>query len=257
MADIDGQLGIRSRQDGLDERVLVKINDATNPDAAGAGQAVSDGKSHTRIHGSDSDGTDQEALLSQEGHVQSNGDYDVTNNKRPSSQGLIVSDRSASTDETTMNKRPTAVLGNDDKVAIDFAISDSSGNRIDEENPLAVFLAENPGDEITDFDQSAAVASDASTNHDYVVSAGLAFKNLNISATSTGYAKFELQIEDGVGVGTYTTKQVLFNSPSNSNVSFDLKKPQSFLAGVTIRLIKTNLDNKAQDLYSTINGIEA
>ena len=255
MADIDGQVGVRSRQDGLDERVLVKLQDATDPGGVGKGTVVSDGKAHARIHASDSDGADKEVLLSQEGHVQSNGDYDAVNNKRPSSQGLIASDRSAAPGETTMNKRPTAIVGNDDKVAVDVAISDSAGNRFDNNNPLPVFLTEDPGTEIENFNTGSAIASEASSNHDYTVSATNELRKLHVMASSTGYAKFELQIESAPISGIFNTKAVQFNSPSNNNIEFKFRSPAVIPTGVIIRIIRTNLENKAQDLYSTINGV--
>lgn len=256
MADYDSQLPVRSEADGADERVLIKIQDGDNPGGANETMTVSEKKAHIRKFAKDSDGNDVEELLSQEGHSLTNGDYDAATNKRPSSNGLIASDRSAAPDETTMNQRPTAVAGNDDKVAMDVAISDSSGNRIDEDNPLAVYQAENPGAEIEDFDEAVDIASDATSNHDYTVSASVEFRHLNVEASASGKAKFELQIEDGAGAGTFTTSGVKFNSTANPNVEFKLKKPKAVDTGVIIRLIKTNLDNQPQSIYSTINGVE-
>ena len=202
----------------------------------------------------DSDAADQQVLLSQEGHVQSNGDYDATNNKRPSSQGLIVSDRNASPSESTMNQRPSAVAGNDNKVAMDVAISDSSGNRFDENNPLPVYNTANPGTEINDYDQATAIAKDAVDNHDYTIAATTEFRSLEVHASASGKARFELQIETGVGAGTYDTAMVKFNSTSNNNVEF--KYTSAIQTGRIIRVARTNLDNQNQDLYSQIIGIE-
>lgn len=254
MSDVNGSLPIKSKADGTDERVLIKIQDGDTPGGASETMTVSEKKAHVRIHGKDSDGTDKEALLSQEGHIQSNGDYDATNNKRPSSQGMIASDRDASPSETTMNKRPTAVSGDDDKVAMDVAISDSQGNRIDENNPLAVYQAESPADEVDEYDEAADIAKDASANHDYTVTALKTFKSIEFVGSSAGLAKFELQIETGVGAGTYTTVATRFNSVSNPQARGKYKK--SVPAGIIVRVVKTNLDNQATDLYSEIKGLE-
>ncbi len=251
--DYNSQLPVRSKDD-LDERVLIKIQDGDNPSGANETMTVSEKKAHVRSHGSDSDGNDQEVLLSQEGHTQSNGDYDAATNKRPSSQGLIASDRAAAPDETTMNKRPTAVAGDDDKVAMDVAISDSQGNAITEANPLPVYAAESPGDEIDDFNDADAVAKDATANHDYTVTALKTFKAIGIPCSASGKARFELQIEDGVGAGTFTGVAVGFNSTANPNLVLEYKK--SVAAGIIIRVAKTNLDNQAQSLYSQIQGVE-
>lgn len=253
MADFNSQLPIRSKDD-LDERVLVKVQDGDNPDGGNETMTVSEKKAHVRIHAKDSDDEDQQVLLSQEGHVQSNGDYDASTNKRPSSQGLITSDRSASPDETTMNKRTTSVVGNDDKVALDVAISDSSGNRIDQNNPLPIFFSEDPATDIENFDQAANVAKNASANHDYVTTSE--FRALNAEGSSAGLAKFELQKETAVGSGNFDTIMVKFNSTASPNVVFAHKSPAPIASGITIRIVKTNLDNQATDLYSLINGKE-
>jgi hypothetical protein len=253
MADYNSQLPIRSKDDS-DERVLTKIQDGADPAGVGKTMEVSETKAHVRTHGKDSDGTDRETLHSQEGHIQSNGDYDASTNKRPSSQGVIVSDRSSSPAETTMNKRPTAVVGNDDKVALDVSISDSQGNRIDENNPLATYLAESPAEEVDEYDAAANIAKDATANHDYTVTAAKDFKSIEAKGSSSGWAKFELQVETGVASGSFNTVDTQFNSTSNPNVELDYKKKVG--AGIRVRVAKTNLDNQATDLYSKIKGLE-
>lgn len=253
MSDINSQLPVRSVDD-VDERVLIKIQDGDSPGAAGSTVQVSESKAHVRNHGKDSDGTDREALMSQEGHTQSNGDYDATTNKRPSSQGLIVSDRDASPSETTMNKRPTAVSGDNDKVAQDVAISDSDGNHIGEDNPLPVYMAESPADEIDEYDVSSALAKGASANHDYTVTALKSLKKVEAEGSASGLAKFEFQVETGPAAGTFNTVMTKFNSAANPNVMFKYKK--TVAAGVIVRMVKTNLDNQAQDIYSQIRGDE-
>lgn len=256
MSDYNSQLPVRSKQD-LDERVLIKVQDGASPGGANATLSVTENKAHVRNFGVDSDANDVQLLLSQEGHVLTNGDYDAANNKRPSSQGLIVSDRDAAPSETTMNKRPTAVAGDNNKVAIDVAISDSSGNHFSDTNPLPVYVTENdPGTEVTDFDEAVDTAAAGSTNHDYTVTAAKQFRALNVEASASGKAKFELRIETAAGAGTFTTIGVQFNSTANPNVKFELKKPVPVAAGVIIRLVKTNLDEQAQSIYSTINGVE-
>jgi hypothetical protein len=254
MADYDSSLPIRTEADGTDERLHSKLVDYTDPGGTDKQLEISEKKAHVRNHSKDSDGNDQEQLLSQEGHSLTNGDYDATNNKRPSSQGLITSDRSASPAETTMNKRPTAVAGDNDKTALDCAISDSDGNHFGENNPLAVYLAESPAEEIVDYNESVDIAKDATGNHDYTVTALKSLKSIEAFGSASGKARFELQIETGVGAGTFTTAMVKFNSTAEPNVSFKYKK--AVAAGVIVRLAKTNLDNQAQSLYSQIMGVE-
>jgi len=254
MADYDSQLPVRSKADGTDERVLVKHQDGDDPSGVGRTAEVSEKKSHVRNFSKDSDGVDQEVLLSQEGHTQSNGDYDATTNKRPSSQGLVVSDRDASPDETTMNLRPTAVVGESDSVCQDIALHDANGQAIDEDNPLAVYVAESPADEIDEYSQSASVAKDATANHDYTVSAAKKLKSIEAEASGSGLGKFELQVETAPASGIYNTIMTKFNSTANPNVEFKYRK--SVATGVIVRVAKTNKDNQPQDLYSQIRGLE-
>jgi hypothetical protein len=251
--DFDGAAPIRSNADGLDERVLVKIQDGANPGAAGSTVKVSEEKVHNRPHNKDSDGTDREVLVSQEGHSLTNGDYDGTLNKRPSSQGLIVSDRDASPSESTMNKRPTAVVGESDSVCLDISLKDHLGNAYDEDNPLATYLAESPAEEVDDYDD-ADTAVDATSNHDYVVTALKDLKSIEVPCSSSGDAKFELLLETAVASGVYITVATSFTSKHKQDAKLTYKKKVA--AGITVRIAKRNDDNKLQALYSQIQGLE-
>lgn len=253
MADYDSQLPVRSKQDA-DERVQVKLMDYTTPEGADAQLEITEKSASVKPFGKDSDGNKVQQLVSQEGHALTNGDYDATNNKRPSSQGMILSDRDASPSESTMNKRPTAVSGDNDKVAVDVAISDSNGNHITESNPLPVYQADNPADEVSDYDQAVDTAKDGSTNHDYTVTALKTLKKLEVKCTASGAAKFDLQIETGVGAGTFTTVATTFISASKQEDT--MKYPKSVAAGLIVRVVKTNRDNSTQDVYTQIMGAE-
>ena len=254
MADYDSSLPIRSEADGTDERVHVKLVDYTDPSGVGNQAQISEGKVHVRNHGIDPAGDDVEVLLSEQGHTQSNGDYDAATNTRPSSQGLIASDRDPAPSESTMNLRPTAVPGESDKVALDVALSHSDGDDITEDNPFPVYLTDDPGTEVENYSAASAVAAAATANHDYLTLAE--FRSLNVLCSASGKAKFSLQIETAPLSGLYNTIAVQFNSTANPNCFFQLKKPKPVVLGARIRVAKTNLDNQAQDLYSTINGVE-
>ena len=77
-----------------------------------------------------------------------------------------------------------------------------------------------------------------------------------IWASASGLMKAEVQISpDGVA---FTTKWVGFNSTATPNIDINLDE-MVFLesgTGAKIRVICTNLDKKAMDLYSTISGTE-
>lgn len=134
-------------------------------------------------------------------------------------------------------------------------IANSNGDPIEESTPLAVFIAESAAEEVDEFDRAIDVAKDASSNHDYTVTAGKQFKFTEIQCSASGKARFELQIETGVATGVFDSKAVGFNSSANANLV--LKYTKNVAAGVIVRVVKTNLDNQAQDLYSQIQGRES
>ena len=255
MADQDTSLPIRSEADGNDERVQVKIVDATNPDTQQA-TVDTDDNLHVEIHGNDPAGTDVVARLSQEGAVNGDGEYDVTNNTKPSSQGLIAHDRGASIDETSQNQRPTAVSGDEDKIALDIALNTSDGNSVSEDNPVWVAFSENPGDEIVDYNTAASIAKGATSNHDYTVSASRTLLTSQIWASASGKMKIEVQLETAAASGVFNTIFVGFNSTANPNIEIPGLNIPKQVTGAILRIIRTNLDNQSQDLYSTITGIE-
>ena len=187
--------------------------------------------------------------------VRNDGIYDGSLNDEPSSAAIVASERNIAIGVETLNKRPTAKSGDEDKIALDVALSDGNGNSINKDNALPVYITESTGQEIENYNVASAVAKDGGTaNHDYIT--GSEFRNLNVDCSSSALAKFELQVETAVGAATYSTIMSKFNSISNPNVTFALKSPNAIAAGVTIRVIKTNLDNQATDLYSVINGVE-
>lgn len=260
--DIDSQLPVRSVQDA-DERVLVKIQDGQDPSGVDKTMEVSEKKAHVRNFSKDSDGNDQQVLLSQEGHTQSNGDYDATTNKRPSSQGLIAHDRAAAAanpTEASQNMRPTAVAYDDGVKtvhALDVALRDEDGIPYSKSNPMPVALEESEGDEIHEhLESAAAIVKNNSDEHVYTVTAlkELLLEQWGISAS--GYMKGELFVETGVGTDTFVSKGVLFNSTAMPNASMTVKRHIRVLAGVKVKIVRTNLDNQSQAMYSFLNGLE-
>lgn len=258
MADIEKGLPIRT-EDDLQQKTQVKIVDHVDPNGVDKQTEVSEKKVHVRAFAKDSDGTDKQVLLSQEGHVQSNGDYDAATNKRPSSQGLIVSDRAAAPDETTMNKRVTAIAGEDDTVSLDVALRHSDGDRIDNNNPLPVYIEENFGEEICSYAETtvAADASDQSTT--YVVPDGKDFILHQVACASSGRSKVLVEVGDGAVSETFSVKRALFISESSQDNPGIFQIPLKIVGtvnGTTVRLTKENRDDDdAQSIYSSIIGI--
>ena len=112
------------------------------------------------------------------------------------------------------------------------------------------------GTEVNDYNTAVAVAAGATSNHDYTITTTKTFKGKKIWATSSGKMKIEVQVSpDGT---TFNTKWVGFNSTANPNIIIDLDL-LSFTdsgTGSKIRVIRTNKDLLAMDVYSTLSGNE-
>jgi hypothetical protein len=247
MSDYNSSLPVRTEADA-DERLQSKIVDFIDP-TKGA-EVDSDKNLHVEMHGNDSAGVDKVVKLSESGNIALDGDYDLSNNSNPSSSAVIAHDRGASVDETSQNKRPTALAGDNNKVALDVAISDSNGNSFTESNPLFVAQVNSPGLEICEYHSIADVASGASVTQTYTV-AGTALELSQVEASASGKMKIEIKVG---ATGAEVTKAVLFNSTANPNMSFQLKDVITVAVGDNVLVVKTNKDNQPQDLYSSVIG---
>lgn len=136
-------------------------------------------------------------------------------------------------------------------------VKDATGNPFSTSNPLPVIISNTlPGTEVNDYNTVAAVAAQGVSNHDYTISAGKTFKGHKFHATASGKLKIEIQVStDGV---TFVTKFVSFNSTAFPDINLDFGSMSLTDSGTgsKIRIIRTNKDLTAQDLYSTISGQE-
>lgn len=140
------------------------------------------------------------------------------------------------------------------RVAANLAVN---GADVSPSNPVPVTISiDSPGSEIDAYNTASAVAAGATSNHDYTVTAGKTLLLSQIEASASGKMKIEVQIETGVASGVFTTRFVQFNSTSNPNMSLKIGPVIAVAAGVRVRVIRTNKDLLAQDVYSTICGQE-
>lgn len=141
--------------------------------------------------------------------------------------------------------------------SVNSNIRDASGAAFSALNPLPVTVTlDNAGDEINDYNTAAAVAAAGTSNHDYTVTALKTLILTQINASGSGKMKIEVQVETAAGSGVFNTKFVQFNSAADTNMNIELKSPIQVVAGARVRVIRTNRDLLAQDLYSTISGQE-
>lgn len=140
---------------------------------------------------------------------------------------------------------------------LDVALRDSTGTVYSATNPLPVSVSiDSIGTEISNYNTAATIATSATSNHDYTVTAAKTLLLNQIEASSSGKMKIEVQVETGAATGVFTSKFVQFNSTANPNMTIKLTSPISVVAGAKVRIIRTNRDSASQDLYSTIIGNE-
>ena len=132
------------------------------------------------------------------------------------------------------------------RVAANLAVA---GANVSNTNPVPVFISNSvPGAEVLDYLTHVALAAGASNTHTYTVPGGETFTLQQVEAAASGKIKVVIQINGA-------TKVVMFNSSANPNVDYIFQAPQLVAAAGTVSVIITNLDNQAQDVYSTIEGV--
>jgi hypothetical protein len=231
MADFDSSLPIRTENAG---DVISKIADATTPsqqlkvEADGSinvNASAVDLDIRDLTHVSDSvkvgDGTD---------FLEVNADGSI--NSVVTATDLDIRDLDAASDSVAAH------------------LFDEAGAAFSLTNPLPVSMVEGAGTEVNDYNTTAALAGGASDNHDLAITGDFLFKR--VWASASGKMKIEVQADTGSG---YETIAVGFNSTSNPNILVEFG-PVQLASGDDIRIIRTNRDKQAQDVYSTIIGVE-
>jgi len=107
--------------------------------------------------------------------------------------------------------------------------------------------------EVDDYQTEVDLASGSPISHDYTVTALKTLLLKQVWATASGRIKVEVIIDPS---GTPLTKFVGFNSTANPNIEIPFYDLIEVAAGLVVRVQITNLDNKAQDVYSTLLGNE-
>lgn len=123
-----------------------------------------------------------------------------------------------------------------------------------ETNPIFVKLTDTAisGVEVVNYDTQAALAADTTDNHDYTVT-GTTFFLKSVIFSSSGGGKVEVQTGP---VASLATKAVAFVPKHGGTVQLDFSPAVEVpvTSTGTVRLIRTNREGTAQDVYSTILG---
>lgn len=136
---------------------------------------------------------------------------------------------------------------------LDVALRDSAGALYSSTNPIPVSISsDSPGTEINDYNTAASIAAAATSNHDYTTLAS--FRLTQVHGSASGKLKIEVQIETAAASGVFNTVFVGFNSTAEPNIDLTFASKPLVVSGARIRVIRTNKDAQAQDVYSTVCG---
>lgn len=126
------------------------------------------------------------------------------------------------------------------------AISDGTDTlAVNSDGSINVRVTKIGGTSVADYNTSASLASGASNTHTYTSTGNFYLEQ--ILASASGKMKIVVAV-NGV------TRFVQFNSTANPNMMVSLEQPILATNGQTVTIARTNNDNQAQDVYSTIVG---
>lgn len=124
-------------------------------------------------------------------------------------------------------------------------------------NPVPVSIGESEkGTEIHDYSEDVVV-KDTTEDYDYTVTALKTLFLNRVLFSSSARCRIDVQVEDGVGAGTFTTIGTAHIKAGNDNGKVDFgNRPKRVAAGVKVRVKKYNQDNQDASIFSTIVGLE-
>jgi hypothetical protein len=265
MSDNKRGLPVRTQEDP-DLKVQVKNVDYTNPSQ---GQTIdTDGNGHVEVHGNQPTTNNDVVLqLSEEGRVNSGGDYDAVTNTKPASSAPIMHDRKNTAEtpsETDQNLRPTGVTydnGVDETiVAQDVAIRDENGVPYSKDNPLSVTLEESKGEEKHEYFEHIDVTADGGTSETtFTINDGEVFLLDQVLCDGSVAHKMTLEIGDGGATEVFAKKAVRFASEVNDNADVELKRPIKIIGTANGTTVKVTVENRDKhddvSIYTTIVGV--
>lgn len=97
------------------------------------------------------------------------------------------------------------------------------------------------------YNTASSIATNATSTHSFTPGSTVSLSQISGSASG----KMKMEIQYGT-TGSETTQMVKFITPGNLNAIWTLPSPISVTSSQTVKIIRTNLDNQVQDLYSTI-----
>jgi hypothetical protein len=147
--------------------------------------------------------------------------------------------------EVSLSSTTLAALENITVSATDLDIRNLAfaTDKVDASGSLVSIVA--PGTSVADYNTAASVAAGASSTHTYTATGN--FFLTQIEAAGSGKMKIVVSVNG-------SPKFTQFSSTAETNMSIELQNPLPITSGQTITIVRTNRDNQAQDVYSTICG---
>lgn len=115
------------------------------------------------------------------------------------------------------------------------------------QSPVEVVFTDNAQFEDPQYNTVAAVAAGASSTQTY--SPGSTVELDGIDASASGQMKVEIQWGT---TGGEVTKAVFFTSKGDLKLQWRLPNPVQITNTMSVKVIRTNTDNQAMDVYSTV-----
>jgi len=109
--------------------------------------------------------------------------------------------------------------------------------------------------EVHDFNQGSGVAADATSNHDYTVT-GTTFLLKSVIFSGSGNIKVEVQAGPLASLATVAVGFLTGRQGDMKQMNFDPAVEVPVTGTGTVRVIRTNRQGAATDVYSTIIGID-
>lgn len=115
-----------------------------------------------------------------------------------------------------------------------------------DQSSIPFTIDEGNTDEVS-YDTQAALATSASDTHSFTPAADLRVKKIQASASG----QMKIEVKWGI-TGGETTKHVSFTSKGDLTIQIEWPDGIFLTSADTIQVIRTNTDNQAMDVYSSI-----
>lgn len=193
-------------------------------------------------------------------------DFDVALSTRASEATLSSIDTSLNNVESSLNiiddwddgsdrAKINTIALNGNTISTNTGNSDAGTQRVviatDQPTLPVTFTPSTRANRIS-YNTSAALAAGASSTHTFTP--GVAFRLQEIYASASGQLKVEIQTGT---TGAETTKAVLFTSKGHLIAEWRLTDELAVPTTDSVKVIRTNFDNQAMDVYSSIQGVDA